>query len=137
MAGRVQQAARSEVAAEPLERPSGHDLTVALAPGSTPGRVAAILLDAGVVTRIWLRKNVAGREALIACRLELATYTRHDTQQQEERRVRKRRGRRRQDRRSNNTQQRASNDEDADSLFEIGEYDVSDEASRLHRSRPP
>ena len=129
MAGRVQQAARSEAAAEPLERPSWHDLTVAFAPGSTPGRVAAIDLDAGIVTRFWLRMDVAGREALIECRLVLATYTRHGTQQQEEQRTRRRRGRRRQDRRSNNTQQRARS--------ESWEYDQDEEVTRLHRSRTP
>ena len=82
-----------EAVAEPLERPSWEALTEAFAPGSTPGRVAAIFVDQhNNVTEFFLLMPVAGREALVECSVGLATYTRRGRgQNRQESRSRSRR----------------------------------------------
>ena len=135
-----------EAEAEPWGSPSYEDLTVALAPGSTLTAHVLTCLevsDAGVtVSGLRFLMDVAGREALIECKLVRATYTGccgRGQQQQEEQRARSR-SRSRQDRRSKSTQQqdqRVRNDEDAESLFSSWEYDESDEVRRMHAERSP
>ena len=145
VAGRMQQD-EPEAEAEPWGSPSYEDLTVALAPGSTLTAHVLTCLevsDAGVtVSGLRFLMDVAGREALIECKLVRATYTGRcgrGQQQQEEQRARSR-SRSRQDRRSKSTQQqdqRVRNDEDAESLFSSWEYDESDEVRRMHAERSP
>ena len=145
VAGRMQQD-EPEAEAEPWGSPSNEDLTVALAPGSTLTAHVLTCLevsDAGVtVSGLRFLMDVAGREALIECKLVRATYTgccSRGQQQQEEHRARSR-SRSRQDRRSKSTQQqdqRVCNDEDAESLFSSWEYDESDEVRRMHAERSP
>ena len=96
VAGRMQQD-EPEAEAEPWGSPSYEDLTVALAPGSTLTAHVLTCLevsDAGVtVSGLRFLMDVAGREALIECKLVRATYTGccgRGQQQQEEQRARSR-----------------------------------------------